>query len=314
MSVKAVKWALRSAPLNPTKSQARDRLVLTALANYHSNETGKCYPSASTLADELEIGLSGVRRALKSLEGQGLISRTDQSEVSHIRAGSRPVAWHLHLEKNREADDENYFDDPVSGTPRGVHVDTSEGHRSNVSRGVHTDTSRGVHVETQKGNLKGIVKGENPPVVPPRGDAPAPAKTEPATPSKEIEPAKRAVVAAPRVDDEFVEWYAAYPRKTARKAAERAYKAARRSGATQDELLAGLERSKRSWAVEGRSKDKLPYPATWLNQGRWEDEETTRADVVERPVDRQETFMDVADRMIARMEMGTAANGWGELE
>ena len=155
---------------------------------------------------------------------------------------------------------------------------------------------------------------QSPPVVPPRGDAPAPAKTEPATPSKEIEPAKRAVVAAPRVDDEFVEWYAAYPRKTARKAAERAYKAARRSGATQDELLAGLERSKRSWAVEGRSKDKLPYPATWLNQGRWEDEETTRADVVERPVNRQETFMDVADRMIARMEMGTATNGWGELE
>ena len=197
MSVKAVKWALRSAPLSPTKTQARDRLVLAALANYHSSETGACYPAASTLAEDLELGLSGIRRALKSLEGQGLISRTDQSEVSHIRAGSRPIAWHLHLEKSRGARDENYFDDPVSDTVGGVHVGTTDGHSSDVTGGVHADTTGGVHadttggvhVETQKGNLKGIIKGKNPPVVPPRGDAPAPAKTEPENPSKEIEPA-----------------------------------------------------------------------------------------------------------------------------
>lgn len=115
------------------------------------------------------------------------------------------------------------------------------------------------------------------------------------------------------VADDFTEWWAAYPRKTAKKAAERAYKAARRGGATRETLLAGVERSVRSWQVEGRPKDKYPYPATWLNQGRWEDEETTAQDVYERPVRRQPTANDVAQQMIQRMRQDPAGGGWKEL-
>jgi len=77
---------------------------------------------------------------------------------------------------------------------------------------------------------------------------------------------------------EFDEWWNHYPRKTAKQAARKAYRAARRT-APAVALFEGLARSIRSWEVEGRDKTKVPYPATWLNQGRWEDEETTAADV-----------------------------------
>lgn len=43
------------------------------------------------------------------------------------------------------------------------------------------------NTNTKKTNLQ----EDNPPVVPPRGDAPAPAKAEPANPSKEIEPSEK---------------------------------------------------------------------------------------------------------------------------
>lgn len=101
--------------------------------------------------------------------------------------------------------------------------------------------------------------------------------------------------------DGFDEWWDLYPRKVARKKAEQAYKAALRGGATPAELLTGLEASRRSWAIEGREKTKLPYPATWLNQGRWEDEETTTADTVPKEPQR-ESFMDVGERLMARFD------------
>lgn len=103
------------------------------------------------------------------------------------------------------------------------------------------------------------------------------------------------------VADGFNEWWGAYPRKVAKKKAEQAYKAALRGGATSAELLHGLQASKRSWSVEGRDKTKLPYPATWLNQGRWEDEETTPADTTSREPKR-ESFMDVGERLMAEFD------------
>jgi hypothetical protein len=68
---------------------------------------------------------------------------------------------------------------------------------------------------------------------------------------------------------DFEEWYAAYPRKKAPLAAEKAYRAARKRGATREQLLngiAGYIRSKPSWQA-------FAYPASWLNAGRYLDQE-----------------------------------------
>ncbi len=67
---------------------------------------------------------------------------------------------------------------------------------------------------------------------------------------------------------DFDEFWAACPRKVGKLAALKAYAKARKGYASQEELLAGLERYK---------KHKPAYadwchPSTWLSQGRWMDE------------------------------------------
>lgn len=79
----------------------------------------------------------------------------------------------------------------------------------------------------------------------------------------------------------FSEWWAFYPRKVGRRAAERAYAAAlkRLPEGVRDrgELLAGLSRANVQWHAEQKETQFIPHPATWLNQDRWKDEPATVA-------------------------------------
>lgn len=70
---------------------------------------------------------------------------------------------------------------------------------------------------------------------------------------------------------EFEQWYSLYPRKQSRGAAERAFKKARK-GTDLPTLIAGLKASIAQWNAERRTRDKIPYPATWLNGKSWLDE------------------------------------------
>ena len=61
----------------------------------------------------------------------------------------------------------------------------------------------------------------------------------------------------------------AYPKKKSKQAAEKAFKKVK---VPVEVLMAAVERQKQSkdWLKDGGQF--IPYPATWLNQGRWEDE------------------------------------------
>lgn len=65
----------------------------------------------------------------------------------------------------------------------------------------------------------------------------------------------------------FPDFWAAYPRKVGRGAAEKAFAAAIAKGATVADIAAGLNRQ--VWPDDPRF---VPHPATWLNQGRWQDD------------------------------------------
>jgi hypothetical protein len=69
----------------------------------------------------------------------------------------------------------------------------------------------------------------------------------------------------------FAEFWEAYPRRTAKKAAVKAWKAAKDRPPLSD-LLAAIEKHKAGmdWQKDGGAF--IPHPATWLNQGRWADE------------------------------------------
>ena len=68
----------------------------------------------------------------------------------------------------------------------------------------------------------------------------------------------------------FVKFWDAYPRKVGRADAEKKFKAAL-SKTTLEVILRAIEIQKISpqWMKDGGQY--IPHPATWLNQGRWED-------------------------------------------
>lgn len=71
---------------------------------------------------------------------------------------------------------------------------------------------------------------------------------------------------APSSED-FDEFWAAYPRKTAKPAAVKAYKAARKRKASHQTIMAGLAR----FVASCPDPQYTPHASTWLNQDRWND-------------------------------------------
>lgn len=103
---------------------------------------------------------------------------------------------------------------------------------------------------------------EETPEVPASAPAPAPATPTPEAPVKPTE----------KPADGFTEWWPHYPKKVKKLDAEKAYKAALKRGVTPKELLDGLQRQKAAWKAKGTEPQYIPYPATWLRAGSWEDE------------------------------------------
>jgi hypothetical protein len=74
------------------------------------------------------------------------------------------------------------------------------------------------------------------------------------------------------LDNEFPDWWDAYPRKVAKGQAERAYRTARKNGASQADLLEGIRAHAAAWHRRKTETQFMPYPATWLNGKRWLDD------------------------------------------
>lgn len=85
----------------------------------------------------------------------------------------------------------------------------------------------------------------------------------------------------------FEKWYEAYPKKKARKAAERAYAKVVCSGEIAESNL--LDRTRAfaaSWAQAPADRRQfIPYPASWLNDGSYADEPDEAAAPTPAPVD-----------------------------
>ena len=85
---------------------------------------------------------------------------------------------------------------------------------------------------------------------------------------------ERASPTAKTFPQEFLDFWAAYPKKTGKDAAYRAWQTKKRERRLPaiDALLEAVRKAKASdqWQEDGGKY--IPNPATWLNQGRWEDE------------------------------------------
>lgn len=69
---------------------------------------------------------------------------------------------------------------------------------------------------------------------------------------------------------DFAEFWSLYPRRVAKKDAERAW--IRMTSEHRFAAIQSLPIHIRYWEAAGTSKEFLPYPASWLNGHRWEDE------------------------------------------
>ena len=78
-----------------------------------------------------------------------------------------------------------------------------------------------------------------------------------------------------RLSEQFAEFWSAYPRRAGKQAAELAYQELAPSPEMHAEIMSAVERAKhcRQWQEEGGKY--IPYPATYLNDRRWEDESTS---------------------------------------
>jgi hypothetical protein len=68
----------------------------------------------------------------------------------------------------------------------------------------------------------------------------------------------------------FDVFYGLYPRKMARKDAEKAWKSMTTD--EQEKALEALPQHLKYWKIKETAKDFIPYPASWLRAGRYDDE------------------------------------------
>lgn len=73
-------------------------------------------------------------------------------------------------------------------------------------------------------------------------------------------------------DPQFARFWAAYPRRVAKKDARKAWAQLNPSPDTVDHIVAALEWQVPAFKWDAESADYAPYPASWLNAERWTDE------------------------------------------
>jgi hypothetical protein len=73
---------------------------------------------------------------------------------------------------------------------------------------------------------------------------------------------------------EFDAFWKQYPRKIGKTAASKAYTKARKD-VSAEVIATGLENAKAVWFASNTEERFIPHAATWLNGGRWEDEQET---------------------------------------
>lgn len=74
----------------------------------------------------------------------------------------------------------------------------------------------------------------------------------------------------------FGRFWDEYPRKTAKKMAERAWMKIKMTNELYAKIMAALEEQKRSQQWTKDDGRFIPHPATWINQERWEDQMNIR--------------------------------------
>lgn len=72
--------------------------------------------------------------------------------------------------------------------------------------------------------------------------------------------------------DRFDDFWKAYPRKVGKEAARKVWRRLKPTASLHAKILSSIEKTKNSGQWRQDNGMYIPNPATWLNQGRWDDE------------------------------------------
>lgn len=79
----------------------------------------------------------------------------------------------------------------------------------------------------------------------------------------------------------FNEFWTLYPRKVGKRVALKSWD--RLTKQEQSDVLEALPNHLKYWKLKNTESEYIPHPATWLNQGRWEDELDMTEKVIKKP-------------------------------
>lgn len=106
---------------------------------------------------------------------------------------------------------------------------------------------------------------------------------------------------------DFQDFWAIYPRRVAKRAAQKAWDKEMKAGTDPDSIIAGLRRQIPIFAR--KDEQFIPHASTWIHSGRWEDEVSLPV-----PSRGQERPGDMADYLNARKANRDARTIDGEYE
>lgn len=251
----------------PTGEQMKPSSLSTlkALAFCTGTHSTACYPSVRTLQEMTGHSVRTIRAALNDLEEIGFIARAARAgtstvytlQIDAMRAAHRRRRW----SETRDSGS------PYTGDPNAVTaVDEIPIEEQPVK------VKRGDSVEAA--------------VEPVEAETPAPV---PAVPAPVKKTKKRSTPA--RVESDFLDFYAAYPRHVGKEAARRAFVKAVKAGTPGADIIEGARHYAAATAAAGTEKRYVAHPATWLNAGRWSDDMQDAAPVELTPWEKKTAVM-----------------------
>lgn len=208
---------------------------------------GDVVVSRRKMAEKLNLGEQQIRTALKTLEKLEIVT----SRITHRYTLISLTNW------------DTYQDEQPTANP--------QPNPQPNPQITHSQPSANPVLTQEQERKKEIIY--IPPHNPPRGgDGVAeqqPAVEQPTAEQPTSE--KRKAKTARPYSAEFENFWAAYPNKVGKDAAWRAWQKRKADLPEGEELLAILARQRASQQWQKDGGQYVPHPATWLNQGRWQD-------------------------------------------
>ena len=244
------------------------KIILMILADY-ADEWGTCFPGVDRIAEEAELSKSTVLRRLKALAEAGLVTVERRANDRGHRTSNRYV---LEIEVTVTAEQWNAV---VQRVVARVTEPLEEVQGVNVTPGSQAPPKCQPEREAK------VSPGDTGTTSRTTSSTPYPLGSNASAPASEQQQGSQAVLSlvvdsapstaptGPQIA--FSEFWALYPRKTSKIAAERAWTKAVKA-VDPAVIIAAIPAAVAQWRREQRPLDKVPYPATWLNNGSWEDE------------------------------------------